>query len=132
MVIFPDIEKTLVAYFNSALAGVGTELASNVRVATKKAQPDDEQPAKEIVITASYDNEDNYVLKSGIVTIQVFADSYEAANQLSLLVESLSRGCVGEEIKRAEVRLGPVRMAEATEQEKRYLELAVQIKGTNL
>lgn len=132
MVIFPDIEKTLVAYFNSALAAVGSEIATGVRVATKKAQPDDEQPSKEIVITAGWDSEDNYVLKSAIVTIQVFASDYSDANELGLLVESLSRGCVGDAIKRAEVRLGPVRIADEGAQEKRFIELAVMVKGTTL
>lgn len=128
-VIFPDIEKTLVTYLSTALTDHGT---TGVHVATKKAQPDQNQPAKEVVITAAYNAEQNYVLKSASVTIEVYADTYANANSLSLLVESLIRGCVGEEIKMAEVRVGPVRIGEEGTQEKRYLDVGLMVKGTDL
>jgi hypothetical protein len=102
-----------------------------VRVGTKKAQPDDPQPAKEVVVTGAYNNEVNYVLKNASVTLEVFANDYETANLLGLLVESLIRGCVGDEIKMAEVRLGPVRVGEDGPQEKRYLDVGLVVKGTD-
>lgn len=132
MVIFPDIEKTLVAYLVAALAGNGSQTAQGVRVGTKKAQPDEDQPAKEVVVTAAYNAEQDYVLKTATATLEVYADDYGTANRLSLLVEALIRGCTGEEIKRAQVRLGPVRIAEEGTQEKRYLDIGLIVKGTDL
>jgi len=128
-VIFPDIETTLVSYFNTALPLNG---ATNVRVGTKKAQPDETQPTKEIVLTVAYNAEQDYVRKTATLTIEVFASDYATANTLSLLVESLVRDCVGEEIKFAEVRIGPVRISEEGPYEKRYLDVALVVKGTNL
>lgn len=132
MVIFPDIEKTLVSYLVAALAGNGSETAQGVRVGTKKAQPDEDQPAKEVVVTAAYNAEQDYVVKTASVTLEVYAADYATANSLSLLVEALIRGCTGDEIKKAEVRLGPVRIAEEGTQEKRYLDVGLVVKGTDL
>lgn len=128
-VIFPDIEKTLVSYLNSVLPANG---ATGVRVGTKKAQPDEAQPEQELVLTAAYNAEQDYVRKTASVTIEVYADTYAAANDLSRLVAALMPGCVGEEIKLAEVRLGPVRISEDSTQEKRYLDVGLVVKGTDL
>lgn len=131
-VIFPDIEKTLVAYLVAALAANGSSTAQNVRVGTKKTQPDETAPAKEVVVTAAYNAEQDYVLKTASVTLEVYANDYATANTLSLLVEALIRGCTGDEIKKAEVRMGPVRIGEEGPQEKRYLDVGLTVKGTNL
>jgi hypothetical protein len=128
-VIFPDIEKTLVTYLNDVLPEHG---ATGVRVGTKKAQPDQAQPGKEIVLTAAYNAEQDYVRKTASVTVEIYADTYANANALSLLVAALMPGCVGDEIKLAEVRLGPVRIGEDSTQEKRYLDVGLVVKGTDL
>lgn len=125
-VIFPDIEKTLVSYFATALAAEG------VRVGTKKAQPDETQPTKEIVLTVAYNAEQNYVTKMASAVIEVYASDYATANSLALLVEALVRDCTGAEIKKAEVRLGPVRIADESTLEKRYLDVNLVVKGTDL
>ena len=103
-----------------------------MRVGTKKAQPDETQPTKEVVITVAYNAEQDYVRKLASATIEIYADTYANANSLALLVESLVRGCVGEEIKMAEVRIGPVRLAEEGTQEKRYLDVGLIVKGSDL
>ena len=125
-VIFPDIELTLVSYFNTALAGQG------VRVGTIHSQPDETTPLKELVITAAYNEEVNYVTKRATVTLEVYASDYQTASSLGLLVESLVRGAVGEEIKRVSVRLGPVRNIEETEYEKRSLDVELVVKGSDV
>lgn len=126
-VIFPDIEQTLVAYFNTALTG------QNVRVATKHSPAGQTTPAKQLVITVSYGSEtDARVTKDATATLEVYADTYADASSLGLLVESLVRGCVGAQIKRAEVRLGPVRTTEDSSQEKRSLDVALVVKGTTI
>jgi hypothetical protein len=131
-VIFPDVEVTLVTYLNSALAGIGSELTNNVRVATKKAQPDEVQPAKQIVVTAAYNGEVSYVTKIASVTLEVYATDYSTASNLGLLVESLIRGATGEQIKRVIVRLGPVREVEESDYEKRSIDAEIIVKGTDL
>ena len=127
LVIFPDVEKVLVAYFKSAYQSVG----QTVRVGTKKTPPDKTQPAKELVISVAYGRENESVLKTCSVTLEVFASSNEDANTLGLLTESLVRNSVGSVIKKAEVLVGPVRVAEESTREKRYLDVSLVVKGTN-
>lgn len=125
-VIFPDIEKTLVTYFAAALGG-------GVRVGTKHSQPDEALPDKQLVITAAYGAEtDSKVTKEASVTLDAYAGTYADASALGLLVEALVRDCVGTEIKRAEVRLGPVRTNEDSEQERRSIDVGLIVKGTDL
>jgi hypothetical protein len=126
MVIFPDVEIVLVSYLKSALASSGE---SSVRVGTKKSQPDQTRPAEQVVVIASYDFEVEYVTKLATATIEVYANTYARANRLGLLVESLIRGSVGEDIKRVRVRLGPVRTTEESDQERRSLDVELVIKG---
>lgn len=126
-VIFPDIETVLVSYFNSVLTSAG------VRVGTKHTQPDEELPDKQLVITAAYNNETaSKVTKQATVTLEVYANTDIEASALALLVEALVRGCVGEEIKYAEVRLGPVRTTEESQQERRSIDVGMIVKGTDL
>lgn len=133
MVIYPDIEKVLVTYFSAALAAVGSPIATGVRVGTKKAHPlEDPQPTKEVVLIAALNGERDRVTRTASLTIEVYADSYANANELSLLVAALAAGCVGTEIKQAVVRMGPVRVGETGTQEKRYLDVGLVVKGTDL
>ena len=131
-VIFPDVELTLVSYLNGALTSLGNALATGVRVATKKAQPDEAQPAKQVVVNAAYNGEINYVTKLASVTLEVYATDYGTANSLGLLIESLIRGSIGEEIKRVTVRLGPVRTVEDSDYEKRSIDVEIVVKGSDL
>jgi hypothetical protein len=128
MVIFPDIEVSLVTYLKSALVGANEP---NVRVGTKKSQPDQTRPVEQVVVIASYDFEVEYVTKNATATIEVYANSYARANRLGLLVESLIRGAVGEEIKRVRVRLGPVRTTDESDQERRSIDVELVVKGSD-
>ena len=133
MLIFPDIEKELVAYFNQALENIGTDLATDVRVGTIHSQPDQETPHKQIVIIGSYNSDTiDRVTKFATVTIEVYADDYATASSLGLLAEALVRESTGQHIKRAEVRLGPVRTNEEGQQERRSLDVELIVKGTDL
>jgi hypothetical protein len=132
MLIFPDVEVVLVSYFKTALAALATPLSTGVRVATVKAQQDQSQPAKEIIINVSYNEEVEYVTRVASVTLEVYANSYGIASQLGLLTEALARECVGGVIKKAEVRLGPVRTSESSEQERRSLDIELVIKGSTV
>lgn len=121
---FPDIEKTIVAYFVSVLP-------NDVRVATKKAAPDKVGANKQVIITASFNQTSEYVLKTASVTIDVFANTYATCSDLAFLVDAHVPGMVGVDIKKAEVALGPIRMAE-TNGEHRSLDVQVIVKGSPL
>lgn len=125
-VLFPDVEKTVVSFLNAQLSGSDY---AGTRVATKKALPDEVQPSSQIVVTVAYSAEQNYVLKSATLMLEVYADDYATASGLALWVESKIRGIVGDPIKQAEVVLGPVRGADDTHQEKRMLDVQLLVKG---
>lgn len=126
-VLYPDIEQTLVSYFNTVLEG------ENVRVATKHSPPGESTPPAQLVITASYGAETGQrVTKDASVVLEIYAASYADASSLALYVEALVRDCVGDQIKKAEVRLGPVRTTEVSGQEKRSLDVALVVKGTSI
>ena len=129
MIIFPDIEVTVVSYLKSALATAGQ---GSVRVATKHSQPDQALPVEQVVVIAAYNFEDPFVMKLATVTLEVYANTYARANALGLLVESLIRGATGEQIKKVEVRLGPVRTSDEGEQERRSIDVEMTVKGSNL
>lgn len=123
-VIYPDIEKVLVAYLQDAL-GAG------VHVATKKVAPDLEQPEYQVVLTATYGSEKTPVSRFAGVVLEVYADSYADASDLALTVEAELRGIPHSSgpIKALEILSGPTRLGEETEQEKRSLAAEVVVKA---
>lgn len=120
-VIFPDIELTIVNYLQTAIP--------EVRVATKRAQPDEEQPAYQVIVNASYNSEQNFVLKEASLTLEILANNYADANDLALYIEALIRGVVGDQIKSAEVRMGPSRVEDDSTYERRMIDVALMVKG---
>lgn len=127
MISFPDVEIDLVSYFNTALTNAG----ETVKVGTVKTPPDEVQPDKELVINVSYGSEIDFVMRDATATLEVYASSYGAANSLGLLVDKLVRGATGSVIKKAEVLSGPLRLPEEGPQERRGLDVALIIKGTD-
>jgi hypothetical protein len=128
-VLFPDIEKVIVAYLNGALTA--SDYAGTV-VATKKALPDAEQPSTQIVVTVSYGREQDYVLKGASLTLDVWADDYAEASGLALWLEAVIRDLAGDPIKQVTVALGPVRGADNTRQEHRMLDVQLLVKGSTI
>jgi hypothetical protein len=126
---FPDVEKTIVTFLNSQLASSDF---SGTRVATKKALPDETQPAKQIVVTVAYNGEENYVTKRASLTLDVWANDYATASSLALWLEAKIRDLAGDPVKQVIVRLGPVRGSDETRQEHRMLDVELLVKGTNV
>jgi hypothetical protein len=126
---FPDIEKTVVSYLNTALSG---STYAGTRVATKKALPDEVQPAQQIVVTVAYNGEENFVLKRASLTLDVWADDYATASGLALWVEAKIRDLAGNPVKQVIVRLGPVRGSDESRQEHRMLDVELLVKGTTI
>jgi hypothetical protein len=121
MLAFPDVEKAVVAYLKNAFA--------DVHVATKKVAADADQPSEQIVVQFAYNREQNTVTRIGSLTLDVYANDYATANDLALLVEANIRGLAGGVVKKVEVAVGPVRVAEETEQEKRSLDVQLTVAG---
>lgn len=124
-VIYPDIEKTLVSHLQTALG-------SGVHVATKKVAPDLEQPAQQVVITASWANDKEQMLKYAGLVVEVYADTYAAASSLALLTEAHLRTAVVDGIKKVDIIAGPTRLGDETEQEKRSISAEVVVQATTL
>lgn len=128
--VFPDIEKLLVGYLTAALSehyGAGA-----VRVGTIKTPPGAAQPTREVVVTANYQGDYERVLQSATGVFEVYADTYESANDLALYVAALAVNIPRDHVKRAVVVMGPVRDPEDGPQEKRNVMVDYTVKGVNL
>jgi N-acetyl-gamma-glutamylphosphate reductase len=132
-VIFPDIEKVLVAAFKTTLATRSEPYAQNVLVSTVKPAPDvSPYPSRIITIRGDGGPELDYVRKQERVGITIWADTYSDASSLARLIEALVKGMTGEAIKLVEINLSPVRVDEAGPQECRYITIQCITKGIAL
>lgn len=128
-VIFPDIEPILVSHLRDSLEEWGY---TEVRVATKKAPASADQPPTQVVVTAAYNQTLDLVRRSASCVIDVYADTYADASDLGMLVATLVLGVPGEDIKKAEVVIGPVRQSDEAPQEKRSMTVDFIVKGSTL
>jgi hypothetical protein len=132
-VIFPDIEKVLVAAIKAELATRTEAYAQNVFVATKKPAPDVKPyPARIIAIRSDGGPKLDWIRKSERIGITIWANTYSDASDLARLIEALSITLTGDEVKLAQVILSPVRVDEAGPQECRYMTLELITKGSTL
>lgn len=127
MVIYSDIEKTLVSYLKSTLNAMPEYI--NVRVATVKSK---ENSLPEVIIKGAYNADINQVLRAASAVIDVYATSYEEANRLSLIVDAFIREATVGDIKKVDVVLGPTRTIEQSQMEKRSLSVDFVVKANNL
>jgi hypothetical protein len=125
VITFPDIEAIIVPYLAAEYNG------ANYRVSVKKSPPDQSQSDFEIVVTAAYGAENNFVTKAATLTLEIYAATYASANSFANQVESFIRGCTGESIKRATVLFGPVRLDEDSQLEKRGIEVELIVQGSD-
>jgi hypothetical protein len=132
-VIFPDVERVMVAALKAALELRTEPYAQNVSVSTIKPAPDvTPYPERMIVVRADGGPMLDHVRKNERVGLTIWADTYEDANALSRLLEALVKGMTGEHIKFVNVVLSPVRVAEESTQECRYMTLELITKGSTL
>jgi hypothetical protein len=127
--IFPDVEAILVEYFSDALEARLEDFTEDVFVSTKKAQLNDAEPARQLVITGAYGRELDVIRKQATITLDIFAETYEDATDLANMVAALSKGATGKYIKFVEVVLGPVRNIEQSPAELRSISLDIIVKG---
>lgn len=130
-VIFPDVEKLLVAHLTTALnAHYGTGV---VRVSTKKAPADlTPYPSREVVIMAQYQGVRENVIQEASAVLEVYANTYANASELGLVAAALVVTVPRTYIKRAVVTVGPMRLGEDSMQEKRTLSVEFTVKGSTL
>ena len=132
-VIFPDVEKVLVAAVKAELETRTESYAQNVHVSTIKPAADiTPYPSRIIVIRGDGGPKLDWVRKSERVGITIWANSYSDASDLARLIEALSVTMTGEFIKLTQVILSPVRVDEAGPQECRYMTLELITKGSTL
>lgn len=131
--IFPDVESLVVAGLKAALTASTAPIASNVFVSVRKPPPDQNPyPAK--IVTIRSDGTSDVVRGITIserVGVNVYAQTYADANQLSRLVESLMRQLVGGAIKLVETNSGPIPIANDSVEEQRYLVFDLVVKATD-
>lgn len=130
-VVFPDVEKLLVAHLQAAL---NTHYGSGVvRVATKKAPAETTPyPSREVVIAAQYQAVRENVLQEVTAVVDVYANTYANASDLALVTGALVVTISREYVKRAVVSVGPIRLLEDSTQEKRTLSVDITVKGSTL
>ena len=132
-VIFPDVEKVLVAAVKAELETRTESYAQDVHVSTIKPAADiTPYPSRIIVIRGDGGPKLDWVRKSERVGITIWANSYSDASDLARLIEALSVTMTGEFIKLTQVILSPVRVDEAGPQECRYMTLELITKGSTL
>lgn len=127
-VLFPDIEPILVAHLKDTLPDYGY---GDTYVATIKAQPDNPQTSQ-VIITASYGQTLDDVRREASAVLDVYADDYETASDLGMLVGTLILSVPFSHIKKATVTLGPVRQSDEAPQEKRSMSVDFVVKGSTL
>jgi hypothetical protein len=132
-VVFPDVEKVLVAGLKAELEERAESYAQDVYVATKKPAADQNPyPARIIVVRSDGGPKLDWVRKSERIGITIWANTYSDASDLARLIEALSITMTGESIKLSQVILSPVRVDEAGPQECRYMTLELITKGSTL
>ena len=125
MILFPDIEPELVDALKTYFP--------MIRVATKKA-PADQQPPVQIVVTASYSNENTAtsVLRYAGIVLDIYADDYATASSTALEAVAVLQTVIGESVKHVKLIAGPTRMGDDTGQEHRAISAEVVVKATDL
>lgn len=132
-VIFPDVEKVLVAAIKSELSARTESYAQNVTVATKKPASDvTPYPSRIIVIRSDGGPKVDWVRKIERIGITIWANTYADASNLARLIEALSVTLTNDGIKLSSVVLSPTRIDEAGPQECRYMTLELIVKGSDL
>jgi hypothetical protein len=132
-VIFPDIERVLVAAIKAELVARAETYAQNVYVATKKPAADkNPYPARIVVIRSDGGPKLDWVRKSERIGITIWADTYADASELARLIEALAITLTSDSVKLSQVILSPIRIDEAGPQECRYITLELITKGSTL
>lgn len=127
MVIYPDIEKVVIAYLKANLLTItGYE---NVNIATIKSKNNN---LNEVIITGAYNSDINQVMRNASAVIDIYANSYEEANTLALLTDALIREATVNNIKQVLVVVGPTRTIEQSQQEKRSISVDFVVKANDL
>jgi hypothetical protein len=132
-VIFPDVEKVLVADIKAKLTARSETYTNAVTVATKKPAADVKPyPKKMVVIRSDGGPELDHVRKLERIGVSVYADTYADASNLARMVQALFRTTTGEDIKQVTTILSPVRVDEEGPQEARYMTFEIITKAKTL
>lgn len=126
-VIYPDIEEIIIAYLKDNLLTIsGYE---NVNIAPVKSMNDN---GSEVIVTGAYQRDLSDVHRDASLLLEIYAETFEKANTLSLVVDALIRAATVNNIKKVEVVVGPVRLPDASPLEKRSLSVDLVVKATQM
>lgn len=127
MIIYPDLETSLVAYLKA-------DLGEGVYVSVKAAPADtDPMPEYQVIVTVAPSAEKTPVTRFANVMVECYALTYQGANELGLYVEALLRNAITtDHIKSVQILLGPVRIADESAYEKRNISAEVVTKAASL
>ena len=132
-VIFPDVEKVLVADIKTKLTARSESYTNGVTVATIKPAPDvSPYPTKIVVIRSDGGPELDHVRKLERISVLVYANTYSDASNLARMVQALFRTTTGEDIKQVTAVLSPVRVDEEGPQQARYMTFEIITKAKTL
>lgn len=132
-IVFPDLDKLVIQYLDTALASLETSQAEDVTVTAKKTPSDiSPRPSKEVVVVCQYGPTYDDVRRVGSAVIDVWCDDFATATELALLVAAVITQIPGDSIKRAVVALGPTRLSEEGPQERRSMTVDFIVKGIEL
>jgi hypothetical protein len=132
-VIFPDVEKILVAEIKQKLNQRDETYTNAVTVSTKKPGPDVKPyPKKSVVIRSDGGPEIDHVRKLERIGVSVYASTYADASDLARMVQALMRTTTGRDIKQVTAVLSPVRVDEEGPQEARYMTFEIITKAKTL
>jgi len=136
MVIFPDVEKVLVAGLKTALTSRVEPVAAAVHVSTIKPAPD-VFPYPTAIVTIRSDGGQmlDPVRKTERIGINVWCSgtqAYENASELAHLVTALMKSLTGDAIKYIDNILSPIRIDEESTEEHRYMTFELVVKGSML
>jgi hypothetical protein len=127
MVIYPDVEELIISYLKDTL--LIKPGYSAVRIGHTKSKNDS---LSEVIVTGSYNRDLSKVHRSASLVLEVYSDTYEKSSTLALIVDSLIREATVDAIKKVEVTVGPVRLAEASTSEKRSLSVDLVVKAASV
>jgi|688.fasta_scaffold719598_2 hypothetical protein len=124
-IYYKDVEKELVEFFVD-------KLGTSVNVSTKKLPADDpDAVANQLVLTVSPSGDKTPVTRFYGVVLEIYAEDYSEASNLSRSVEMYLRQApeFTDSIKRVDIVSGPIRLAEEGLQEKRSLSADLVVKA---
>lgn len=130
-VIFPDTELYLTTYLRTALAARPEAYASGVTVATTIPNP---RGTRMIAVRRDGGTRQDVIRETARMSLRIFADTEQNANDLTRLVRALVGACAGatsSPVVAVRESGGPVRVEDPSGQHLRLVSFDLTVRGIN-